>query len=79
MGFGKEFLNAGDREWGGKMQDDHVDAVKWCIENGYADSERIAIKGFSYGGYAALCGATFTPDFSNVQSLYVDPVILLRI
>ncbi len=62
MGFGKEFLNAGDREWGGKMHDDLVDAVKWCIENGYADPERIAIKGFSYGGYAALCGATFTPD-----------------
>ncbi len=62
MGFGKEFLNAGDREWGGKMQDDLVDSVKWCIENGYADPERIAIMGASYGGYAALCGATFTPD-----------------
>ena len=62
VGFGKQFLNAGDKEWGGKMHDDLVDAVKWCIENGYADPERIAIMGASYGGYAALCGATFTPD-----------------
>jgi len=62
LGFGKQFLNAGDKEWGGKMHDDLVDAVKWCIENGYTDPERIAIMGGSYGGYAALCGATFTPD-----------------
>ena len=62
MGFGKEFLNAGDREWGGKMHDDLVDAVRYCIEKGYADPDRIAIMGGSYGGYAALCGITFTPD-----------------
>lgn len=61
-GYGKEFVNAGDREWGGKMHDDLVDAVHWAIEKGIADSERIAIYGGSYGGYAALVGATFTPD-----------------
>lgn len=61
-GYGKEFLNAGDREWGGKMHDDLVDAVEWAIAQGYADSNRVAIFGGSYGGYAALVGATFTPD-----------------
>ena len=61
-GYGKEFANAGDREWGGRMQDDLVDAVNWAIEEGIADPDRIAIFGGSYGGYAALVGATFTPE-----------------
>ncbi|KYK22182.1 peptidase S9 [Thermoplasmatales archaeon SM1-50] len=62
IGYGKEFVNAGDKEFGGKAQDDLVDAVNWAIEKGIADPERIAIWGGSYGGYAALVGATFTPD-----------------
>ncbi|MFH2054919.1 MAG: S9 family peptidase [bacterium] len=61
-GYGKRFLNAGDREWAGKMHDDLVDGVQWAIDQGYADPQRIAIFGGSYGGYAALVGATFTPD-----------------
>jgi dipeptidyl aminopeptidase/acylaminoacyl peptidase len=61
-GYGKQFLNAGNREWGGRMHDDLVDAVRFAIEQGHADPERIAIYGGSYGGYAALVGATFTPD-----------------
>jgi dipeptidyl aminopeptidase/acylaminoacyl peptidase len=61
-GYGKEFLNAGDKEWGGKMQNDLVDAVNWAIDEGIASPERVAIYGASYGGYAALAGATFTPD-----------------
>ncbi len=61
-GYGKDFLNAGDREWGGKMHDDLVDGVNWAIENGIADPEKVAIYGGSYGGYAALVGAAFTPD-----------------
>jgi dipeptidyl aminopeptidase/acylaminoacyl peptidase len=61
-GYGKDFLNAGDKEWGGKMHDDLVDAVDWAIEKGIADPKKIAIYGGSYGGYAALVGATFTPD-----------------
>ena len=61
-GYGKSFVNAGDKEWGGKMHDDLVDAVQWVIGNGYADPKRVAIYGASYGGYAALVGATFTPD-----------------
>ena len=61
-GYGKEFLNAGDKEWGRKMHDDLVDAVNWAVEQGIADPEKITIYGWSYGGYAALVGATFTPD-----------------
>jgi dipeptidyl aminopeptidase/acylaminoacyl peptidase len=62
LGYGKEFVNAGDKEFGGKAQDDLVDAANWAVEKGIADPERIAIWGGSYGGYAALVGATFTPD-----------------
>jgi dipeptidyl aminopeptidase/acylaminoacyl peptidase len=61
-GYGKQFVLAGDREWGGKMQQDLTDAVNWAVSNGYADRSRIAIMGASYGGYAALAGAAFTPD-----------------
>ena len=62
-GYGKEFLNAANREWGGKMHDDLIDAVNWAVEKGFADKKKVAIFGGSYGGYAALVGATFTPDF----------------
>jgi len=61
-GYGKRFLNAGDKEWGGKMHDDLVDAVRWAIDQGVADPKKVAIYGASYGGYAALVGATFTPE-----------------
>jgi dipeptidyl aminopeptidase/acylaminoacyl peptidase len=61
-GYGKAFVNAGDREWGGKMQDDLTDAVSHVIGLGWADPARVAIFGGSYGGYAALAGAAFTPD-----------------
>jgi dipeptidyl aminopeptidase/acylaminoacyl peptidase len=62
VGYGKAFINAGDKEWGGKMHDDLIDAVNWAVAEGIADPKRIAIYGGSYGGYAALVGATFTPD-----------------
>lgn len=61
-GYGKEFVNAGDKEWGGRMQDDITDGAKWIIEQGIADSTRIGIYGGSYGGYAVLSGLTTTPD-----------------
>jgi dipeptidyl aminopeptidase/acylaminoacyl peptidase len=61
-GYGKSFINAGDREWGGKMHDDLVDAVSHIVDQGWADPARVAIYGGSYGGYAALVGAAFTPD-----------------
>jgi dipeptidyl aminopeptidase/acylaminoacyl peptidase len=61
-GYGKGFVNAGDREWGGKMHDDLIDAVGYVTGQGWADPARVAITGGSYGGYAALVGAAFTPD-----------------
>ena len=61
-GYGKAFVNAGDREWGGRMHDDLVDAVTFATGQGWADPARVAIYGGSYGGYAALVGAAFTPE-----------------
>jgi dipeptidyl aminopeptidase/acylaminoacyl peptidase len=61
-GFGKKYLHAGDREWGLTMQSDLTDGVKWAVDQGIADPKRVAIFGGSYGGYAALAGAAFTPD-----------------
>lgn len=61
-GYGKEYMNAGDREWAGKMHDDLVDGKRWAIQQGYANPEKVAIMGGSYGGYATLVGLTFTPD-----------------
>lgn len=55
-GFGKPFLNAGNGEWGGKMEDDLVDAVDWAVAKGQTDKSRVAILGEGYGGYAALMG-----------------------
>jgi dipeptidyl aminopeptidase/acylaminoacyl peptidase len=61
-GFGKDFINAANREHGAKMHDDLIDAVEWAIGEGIADPKRVAIMGGSYGGYAALVGVTFTPE-----------------
>ncbi|HEX3397657.1 MAG TPA: S9 family peptidase, partial [Steroidobacteraceae bacterium] len=61
-GFGDAFREAGYRQWGGLMQDDVTDGVRAMIEQGVADPHRICIVGASYGGYAALAGAAFTPD-----------------
>jgi len=61
-GLGKSFINAANREWGGKMHDDLVDAVQWAINEGIADPKKVAIMGGSYGGYATLVGMTFTPE-----------------
>ena len=61
-GFGKDFTNAGDGEWAGKMHDDLVDAVQWAVAEGVTTPDKVAIMGGSYGGYATLVGLTFTPD-----------------
>lgn len=61
-GYGRHFLEASYKQWGLKMQDDITDGVKWLIEKGIANPNRIAIYGGSYGGYATLAGLTFTPD-----------------
>lgn len=61
-GYGKKFWKASFKQWGKKMQDDVTDGVKWLVEEGIADPERIAIYGGSYGGYATLAGLAFTPE-----------------
>jgi dipeptidyl aminopeptidase/acylaminoacyl peptidase len=61
-GFGKDFTNAGNLQWGLKMHDDLIDAVKWAVDQGIAQADKIAIMGGSYGGYATLAGLTFTPE-----------------
>ncbi len=76
-GYGKEFLNAGNKEWGGKMQNDLTDAVEWAVAQGIADAEQVAIYGGSYGGYAALVGATFTPDLYCCAVDIVGPCNLI--
>jgi len=60
-GLGKKIANAGDREWGAKMNDDLLDAVGWAVSKGVADPKRVAIMGASYGGYAALAALAFSP------------------
>jgi dipeptidyl aminopeptidase/acylaminoacyl peptidase len=72
-GYGKDFLNAGDREWGAKMHDDLLDAIDHLAAQGFIDRERVAIYGGSYGGYAALIGATFTPDVFTCAISMVGP------
>ncbi len=61
-GFGKNFINAGNLEWAGKMHDDLIDAVNWAVKEDIAKKDKIAIMGGSYGGYSTLVGLTFTPD-----------------
>jgi dipeptidyl aminopeptidase/acylaminoacyl peptidase len=78
-GFGKKFLHAADREWAAKMHDDLVDAVEWAVKEGIADAKRVAIYGGSYGGYAALVGATFTPDLFACAVDVVGPSNLVTL
>lgn len=61
-GFGKAFVNAGDKEHAAKIHDDLIDAVEWAIDEGVALRDKVAIMGWSYGGYSAFVGATFTPE-----------------
>jgi dipeptidyl aminopeptidase/acylaminoacyl peptidase len=72
-GYGKAFVAAGDREWGGKMHDDLIDAVSYVTGQGWADPSRVAIYGGSYGGYAALVGAAFTPGVFRCAVDIVGP------
>ncbi len=61
-GLGKDFINAGNLEWAGKMHDDLIDAVNWTVAKGVAQQDKVAIMGGSYGGYATLVGLTYTPE-----------------
>ncbi len=70
-GYGKAFVKAAIGEFAGKMHDDLIDAVDWAVKEGYADRDRVAIFGGSYGGYATLVGVTFTPDVFAAAIDYV--------
>ncbi len=78
-GFGKEFLNAGNQQWGELMQDDITWGVKYLIEKGIADPDRIGIFGISYGGYATLAGLAFTPEVYAAGVSFVGPSNLITL
>ncbi len=71
--YGKASINAANKEWGRKMLWDLVDGAQWAVDQGYADPDRIGIMGGSFGGYQALCGAAFTPDFFACAVDFVGP------
>ena len=72
-GFGKAFTNAGDGQWGTKMQDDLLDAVQWAVGQGVTTADNVAIMGGSYGGYATLAGLAFTPTAYRCGVSIVGP------
>lgn len=78
-GYGKAFLNAGNGEWGRKMQDDLTWGAKALVAKGIADPKRVGIFGGSYGGYATLAGVAFTPDVYAAAVAYVAPSNLLTL
>ncbi|MCW5977408.1 MAG: prolyl oligopeptidase family serine peptidase [Bryobacteraceae bacterium] len=78
-GYGKKFLNAGNRQWGDKMQDDITWGVKYLAQKGIADPKRIGIMGGSYGGYATLAGVAFTPDLYAAGVAIVAPSNLITL
>jgi dipeptidyl aminopeptidase/acylaminoacyl peptidase len=78
-GFGKAFTHAAEHEFAGRMHDDLIDGVEWVVGEGIADRDRVAIYGGSYGGYAALVGATFTPDVFAAAISVVGPSSLVTL
>jgi dipeptidyl aminopeptidase/acylaminoacyl peptidase len=78
-GYGKAFMNAGDKQWGAAMQDDLTDAVAHVVGQGWVDPARVGIYGGSYGGYAVLAGAAFTPDLFRCGVDIVGPSNLVTL
>jgi len=78
-GYGKKFLDAGNREWGRKMQDDVTWGAKYLVAEGIADPKRVGILGGSYGGYATLAGVTFTPEVYAAAVDIVGPSNLITL
>jgi dipeptidyl aminopeptidase/acylaminoacyl peptidase len=78
-GYGKKFLNAGNGEWGRKMQDDLTWGVKALVADGTVNVKRVAIAGGSYGGYATLAGVAFTPDVYAAAVAIVAPSNLITL
>lgn len=78
-GYGKKFLNAGNKQWGERMQDDLTWGVKYLTSQGIADPKHVGIMGGSYGGYATLAGVTFTPSLYQAAVDIVGPSNLLTL
>jgi len=78
-GYGKKFLNAGNLEWGDKMQDDLTWGAEYLVAKGIADPKRLGIIGGSYGGYATLAGVAFTPDLYAAAVSIVGPSNLITL
>jgi dipeptidyl aminopeptidase/acylaminoacyl peptidase len=78
-GYGKKFLNAGNNEWGQKMQDDITYGVRYLVSQGTVDPKRVGILGGSYGGYATLAGLAFTPDVYAAGVSIVGPSNLITL
>jgi dipeptidyl aminopeptidase/acylaminoacyl peptidase len=78
-GYGRKFLDAGNLEWGRKMQDDLTWGVKFVVAQGIADPKRVGILGGSYGGYATLAGVAFTPDLYAAAVDIVGPSNLITL
>lgn len=72
-GYGKNHLNAGNKQWGLRMHDDLIDSVNWAIKEGFADPKKIGIMGGSYGGYCALAAVTLTPEVFSCSVDIVGP------
>ena len=79
VGFGKKFVDAGNHEWGRRMQDDVTWGVKYLIARGIADPRRIGIRGASYGGYSTLAGVAFTPGLYAAAVDVVGPSNLVSL
>jgi len=78
-GYGKKFIDAGNKQWGNKMQDDLTWGAKYLIAQGIADPKRVGIMGGSYGGYATLAGVAFTPDVYAAGVSIVGPSNLITL
>ena len=78
-GYGKTFLDAGNKQWGDKMQDDITWGVKYLVAEGITDPKKVGIWGGSYGGYATLAGITFTPDLYAAAVAEVAPSNLITL
>ena len=78
-GYGKKFIDASNKQWGDKMQDDITWGAKYLIAQGIADPKRVGIMGGSYGGYATLAGVAFTPDVYAAGVSIVGPSNLITL
>src|SRR4029453_2849556 len=78
-GYGKKFLDAGNKQWGDKMQDDITWGVKYLVSEGIVDAKHVGIMGGSYGGYATLAGVAFTPDLYAAAVSIVGPSNLITL